>query len=114
VTGNPAGECLAAEIEPRPLWFFASDRELHYPQPSFDASWAGGQLTIRARSFLRDLCVFIDHVDPDATINEQLVTLFPGDAFTFAIKSKLLLTRDQLTSPPVFRCVNAFGALPQR
>jgi beta-mannosidase len=69
-------------------------------------------LIVKAASLLRDVCVFADRLDPDAHVSEQLVTLFPGDAFTFVIKSKLPLTRDQLTSPPVFRSVNPFGASP--
>jgi beta-mannosidase len=91
-------------------WFFAPDKELSYPQPAFDAEWVDGKLTIRAKTLMRDVCVFVDRLDPDATVGEQLVTLLPRESFTFEIGSERPLTKEQLTSPPVFRCVNPFGA----
>jgi beta-mannosidase len=91
------------------LWFFAPDKELSYPRPEFDADWSSGRLKIRAKSMLRDICIFADRLDPRATVSEQLVTLVAGEEFSFVIESKLPLTLEQLTSPPVFRCVNPFG-----
>ncbi|MEA2709591.1 MAG: beta-mannosidase [Phycisphaerales bacterium] len=106
---HPTREMLSANIQPIALWFFAPDKSLNYPRPAFEADWSSGKLAIRAKSLLRDVCVFVDRLDPAATVSEQLVTLLPDESFTFEIKSKLPLTKEQLTSPPVFRCVNPFG-----
>jgi hypothetical protein len=32
-----------------------------------------------------------------------------GESFTFEVRSKQTLTKEQLTSPKVLRCVNGFG-----
>ena len=115
---DPTREMIVVGVPATPFWFFLPDKDLVYPPGEFSASLSRNgeeyRLIVKAVSLLRDVCIFADRLDPDAHVSEQLVTLFPGDAFTFAIKSKLSLTQDQLTSPPVFRCVNPFGASPQR
>ncbi|NUR70264.1 MAG: glycoside hydrolase family 2 protein [Hamadaea sp.] len=102
------GECLVAEDA---WWFFGRDKELAYPAAAFEATAsrvAGDVLvTVIAGTFLRDLCLFPDRVDPAATVDEQLVTLLPGESFTFRVTG---LPADAplaaLTSAPVLRCVN--------
>ena len=89
-------------------WFFAPDRELHYPPPDFDATWKDGRLTVIAKSLLRDICIFADRIHPQAEVNEQLVTLLPGETFTFEIDKGDAGVAP--TTPPVFQCVNRFGA----
>jgi beta-mannosidase len=91
------------------MWFFLPDKAIRYSKPVFDARWDGRQLLIRAKTLLRDVCVFVDRLDPDATVNQQLVTIMPGSGAAFAINSKLPLKLEQLTAPPIFRCVNSFG-----
>jgi beta-mannosidase len=97
----------------RAIWFYESDRQLAYPQPKLAASLErisdGYQLTLRAGSFLRDLCVFIDRVDPDASISDQALTLLPGDSCVLKIRTNKQLAVDRLTSPPVLQCANRFG-----
>jgi beta-mannosidase len=109
-TRDPSRELLVCDVgNARAMWFFAPDKELNYPRSDFEAAWNDGKLTIRAKSLLRDVCVFVDRLDPDATISDQLVTLMPGESFTFTIDSTQPLTKEQLTSPPVFQCANRFG-----
>ena len=92
-------------------WFFKPDKELHYPPPEFEAEWSAPWLTIRTKATLiRDLCILVDRLDPQAAIDGQLSTLIGDDEIKLKIESKLPLTLEQLTSPPVFRCVNPFGA----
>ena len=90
------------------------DYKLHYPAPQFDADLirAGEDyfLRINAKTLLRDVCINVDRLDPEATINDQMITIFPGDGFSFVIRSQKELTTEQLTSPPVFQCANRFGA----
>ncbi len=95
-------------------WWFAPDKELAYPDADFEASLETDgrvkRLTVRARSLMRDICVFPDRIDPDATINDQCVTLLPGEVFVFEIVSDAAMTLEQLTRPPVMQSVNRFGA----
>ncbi|MGZ3299778.1 MAG: hypothetical protein ACXWO3_02495, partial [Isosphaeraceae bacterium] len=58
---------------------------------------------------IRDLCIFVDRLDPAATINDQLVTLIPGETFVFEINSDKALTLDNLTRHPVLQCANSYG-----
>ncbi|MEA2735913.1 MAG: beta-mannosidase [Humisphaera sp.] len=107
--GDPTREVLSA-TGGYAMWFFKPDRELRYSPPSFDAEWDGEVLKITAKTLLRDVCIFADRLDPEVTMSQQLVTIFPGSMQRFGIRSKQRLTKEQLTSPPVLRCVNPFGA----
>lgn len=98
----------------RAIWYFDVDKELVYPTPTCSCrleKTAPGRyaLTVEAEMMLRDLAVFVDRVDPDATISDQLITLLPGESFTFEITSQQELTAEALTQPPVFQCANRFG-----
>lgn len=114
---DPARNCLAAHAAGAAAtahWFFAADKEINYPSPAFDSAVrrTGGdtlELSIAARTLLRDLCVFPDRLDPDATVSDGMVTLLPGDAATFRIRSTQQLAAEVLTRPPVLNCVNRFG-----
>ncbi|MEX0775868.1 MAG: glycoside hydrolase family 2 TIM barrel-domain containing protein [Phycisphaeraceae bacterium] len=109
--GHAPSPGLAGDQPPAPVfWFFDVDRNLRYPLPKFDTDLAQRgteyHLTVTARSLLRDLCVFADRLDPNATVSEQMITLLPGDSFTFVIESEELLDKDALSRRPVLRCVN--------
>jgi beta-mannosidase len=112
---DPTTELLVAETSTgeRALWFFEPDKNLHYPDVEFESelnrTHFGYELVIRAKSLLRDVCVFVDRLDSAATVSDQLVTLLPGEKRTFQIETKLELSDSELTHPPVFRCVNPFG-----
>jgi beta-mannosidase len=112
--GDPSREMIVVGVPSSAFWYFAPDKELRYPQPDFSSTLTHSgneyRLTVTARSFLRDICLFVDRLDPDAEASEQLVTLLPGEGHTFVIRSMCELTAEQLTAPPVFRCVNPFGA----
>jgi beta-mannosidase len=99
--------------EARTVYFGATDKELRYPEPQFQALLEPGngtqRLTITAQSLLRDLCIFADRLDPEATVSEQLVTLLPGESFTFEICTTQPLSEQELAAPPVLQCANRFG-----
>jgi beta-mannosidase len=115
---DPTREFIVVGVPATTFWFFLPDKDLAYPPADFSSSLSRNgdeyRLIVKAASLLRDVCVFADRLDSDAHVSEQLVTLLPGDAFTFVVTSKLPLALDQLTTPPVFRSVNPFGASPQR
>ncbi len=66
----------------------------------------GYRVHITAETVLRDLAIFPDRLDPDATIDDQLVTLLPGESVTWHIATTKELDSAQLLSYPVLRCVN--------
>ncbi len=94
-------------------WYFDVDKNLRYPEADLDAALdrvpGGYRLTLNARTFIRDLAIFIDRLDPDGTISDQLITLLPGQSVTLDIATKRELTRTQLLSPPVMQSANRFG-----
>lgn len=108
---DPAGELIAvrAGTGERALWFFAPDRDLNLPEPRYDAVTeripGGVRLTVTARTLLRDLAVFPDRLDPAAEVDDQLVTLLPGERASFLVTGGDPEER-ALTRPPVLRCVN--------
>ena len=108
-------ELLVADTQnERALWFFGRDKDLAYPEAAFEATLAtvgdSLELTVYAKTLLRDVAVFVDRLDPDAVVSDQLVTLLPGESFTFEMTG-LGATHDQLTTPPVFRCANQLRAV---
>ena len=112
--GDPARELAVADAGPvRAVHFFDVDRSLIYPAAAFtsDMIVQGDvhRLTITAESLLRDVCVFADRLDADSQVSDALVTLLPGESFTFVIRSGKSLSEKDLTSRPVFACVNPFG-----
>jgi len=97
----------------RTIWYFNVDKQMQYPQPEFDATVTSSpgktRLRLTAKVLMRDVLLQIDRLDPAATLNENLVTLLPGETFTFEIQSELKLTKESLTTRPVLNCANHFG-----
>jgi beta-mannosidase len=106
-------ELIAVGSLTKAFWFFVPDKSLKYPQPSFDAQLTRdgreNRLTIAAKTLLRDIVLAPDRIDPEAKLSENIMTLLPGESFTFVIESDQPMTRERLTSPPVFQCANRFG-----
>ncbi|TMR99296.1 hypothetical protein [Nonomuraea basaltis] len=63
-------------------------------------------MTVTAISVLRELAIFPDRLDPDATVDDQLVTLLPGESAVFHVTTARDLDAGALTGFPVLRCVN--------
>jgi beta-galactosidase/beta-glucuronidase len=111
---DPSRQVLVANVGPhRAFWYFGPDKQLAYPAPRVEAQLQrrGDEhvLTLTAETFVRDLCVFADRLDPDAVVSDQLLTLLPGETRTLNITSARDLTLAGLTSRPVLRTVNDFG-----
>ncbi|MEX0741304.1 MAG: hypothetical protein WD079_00810, partial [Phycisphaeraceae bacterium] len=116
---RPGDTLLVADVgEHRGTWFFEADKHLPYPEPAFNAVLERDgdvhRLTLTAGTLLRDLCLFPDRLDASATIDDQFLTLLPGESKTFEIRSAQPLTVEALTSPPVCQCANRFGGTKQR
>ncbi|GIF67222.1 beta-mannosidase [Asanoa ishikariensis] len=102
-------EVLWAEADgaDRAWHFYAEDKDIAYPQAAYDVALKGrNKLTVTARTFLRDLTVYPDRLDPAAEADDALRNLFPGEAVTFTIVTAAALDERKLTSKPVLRCVN--------
>ncbi|MEV4466923.1 glycoside hydrolase family 2 protein [Micromonospora echinofusca] len=100
----------AGDTTGRALWFFAEDRDAHWPAAGYDATVEpvdGGQrVRVTARTILRDVTLFPDRLDPTAEADEALVTLLPGETATFTVTTDAPLDPAALTTRPVLRCVN--------
>ncbi|MEU4242034.1 glycoside hydrolase family 2 protein [Actinoplanes sp. NPDC026619] len=108
---DPATELVVAESgDDRTFWFFAEDKDIAWPAPSFTTSVTSDsestKVTVTATSILRSLTLYPDRLDPSAETDKAGVTLLPGDTVTFNILSAKPLDGTELTSRPVLRCVN--------
>ncbi|WP_228646669.1 glycoside hydrolase family 2 protein [Microtetraspora sp. AC03309] len=107
--GGP-GEVLVATLDgARALRFFEEDPAVGYPVAEYDTAVeevkGGLRVSVTARTVVRELAIFPDRLDPRATVDDQLVTLLPGETAVFQISGSDL-DRDALTRHPVLRCVN--------
>ncbi|GAA1667436.1 glycoside hydrolase family 2 protein [Glycomyces endophyticus] len=115
-TAPAPGEFLVTGREdfPRATWFTKEDKDMDWPTARFTATTqvvdGGVALTVSADTVLRDLCVFADRLDPDATVDKALVTLIPGEQVTFTVTSEAIAASPELTAAltakPVLRAIN--------
>lgn len=74
----------------RGLWFAVPDKDFAYPAPRWDVSvTAGGgatEVTVTARSLLRDLLLQADRLSPSAAADRGLITLLPGESATITVR----------------------------
>ncbi|SNT65331.1 beta-mannosidase [Asanoa hainanensis] len=103
--GDLRAEVLWAEADgaERAWHFYAEDKDIAYPKAEYDVDAKSGGVTVTARTFLRDLTVYPDRLDPDAEADDALRNLFPGEAVTFTIATA---TAPDQWAKPVLRCVN--------
>ncbi|SEG98121.1 beta-mannosidase [Nonomuraea solani] len=94
----------------RAVFALAEDPAMGYPPAEYTAVVAketgGLAVTVTATTVLRELAIFPDRLDPAATVDDQLVTLLPGESVTFHVATGRDLDAAALTAYPVLRCVN--------
>jgi beta-mannosidase len=94
----------------RKLFFFAEykDSELESPNLELDlASTANGyQLKVTANNLIRDLLVMIDKLAPDASVNQGLISLLPGETALFEIQTSESLSLQDFQSERVIKSAN--------
>jgi beta-mannosidase len=74
----------------RAYWFPVRDKDFAYPAPRWDltvtATGDTAEVTVTARTLLRDLLLQADRLGPAATTDRGLVTLLPGESATFTVR----------------------------
>ena len=99
----------------RSLLFLVEDSKLQYQPPKFELSLAktstGVDVTIHAKNLLREMCLFVDRIDENAEVSDQVVTLLEGETATVRIATKKpeLFTEQALKA--VTRAANEFRSL---
>lgn len=94
----------------RALWFAVEDVAGGLPRPELgtivERTPTGYRVTVLAQTLLKDLALFPDRLDSEATVDECLVTLFPGETAVFEVRTALSLDASLLTAAPVLRTAN--------
>ncbi|WP_327633025.1 glycoside hydrolase family 2 protein [Kribbella sp. NBC_00482] len=104
---DPTSELLRARLgDSEATWFYARDFELTYPKAKYEVEVTSGSVEVTARTLLRDVCLFVDRLSPNAFVDRALVTLLPGEQVRFGITCDDRLPAEQLVRAPVLRCVN--------
>ncbi|MET7424845.1 glycoside hydrolase family 2 protein [Dactylosporangium sp. NPDC005555] len=111
VPGDPRRELIVASAgETRAIRCFEEDPAMDYPVAAYTGAVAavpgGYEVTVTATTVLRELALFPDRLDPDASVDDLLVTLLPGETVTFTVTSCALPDPGALLAHPVLRCVN--------
>ncbi len=107
---NPDNTFIIAENQNclRAFWYYCPDKELNYPYPKYEIIHNREDITIEAKSFLRDMALRADRLEDNVEINTQMITLLPGEKFTFKINAK---NKDVLSAnyENMFSTVNFYG-----
>ncbi|MEW9531643.1 glycoside hydrolase family 2 protein [Microbispora sp. NPDC049125] len=107
---DPTGEVLVATLDgARTLRMSAEDPAMAYPEAEMDTAVeeidGGLRVSVTARTIVRELALFPDRLDPRATVDDQLVTLLPGETAVFHVTGGRPDPR-ALVRHPVLRCLN--------
>ena len=111
VPGDTASEVLVVELgERRTVHTWAEDVDLDLDPAPLDvvvvAEPGGYRVDVTARSLAEDVTLLVDRLDPDAVVDDALVTLPAGSSATFHVRSTVADLEDALVGPPVLRCAN--------
>ncbi|PVU83671.1 beta-mannosidase [Cellulomonas sp. WB94] len=108
---DPSGEVLVAELDGvRTSHTWVEDVALRLDPDPIDATVTpfddGYRVEVRASSLARDVTLLVDRLDPDARVDDALVTLAAGTSATFTVRTTARLTAAELTGPSVLRSAN--------
>ena len=111
--GEAAGELVRAHLgDARGLWFFAEPRDSALAAPVLETTLetcpGGYRVRVRAQNLVRDLTLLADKLHPDARVDDQLVTLLPGEEATLhvAVPDGVTLDAEAVSAPRVLRSLN--------
>ncbi len=108
---SPYDELLVATApDARTVHWFAEPKDL-----ALGSGWAdvvaepavgGWTVRVTAAGVQRDVCLLVDKVDPDATVDDGMVTVLPGATHTFHVLGAVGADPAALTAPRVLRSAN--------
>ncbi|MFC8191528.1 glycoside hydrolase family 2 protein [Cellulomonas sp. NPDC057328] len=109
--GDAGTEVLVATLgDERALWFYAEARDsaLEAAPLATDVqrTASGARVRVTAEKLARDVSLLVDKVHPDATVDDMLVTLLPGESVTFTVDCPPDADIAELTSRRVLRTTN--------
>ena len=114
---DAASEVLVAELTGvRGFWFFAEPRDSVLAEPQLDVEVAAEDdgfavaVTAVGSMLVRDVTLLIDKVDPAASVDSGLVTLLPGETWTFHVSGVDVLDAEAVRDPRVLRSANQLVA----
>lgn len=107
----PADELVVARSgEERAVWFFAADRDLRlvdaWGAVSAERTADGYAVRVTASTVQRDVTLLVDKIDPRATVDDGMVTVLPGETFTFRVRSDTLVDPQRFCDPRILRSTN--------
>jgi beta-mannosidase len=73
----------------------------------------GWSVEVTSHGFVRDLSLLVDRLDPDAVVDDMLVTLLPGETATFRVRTDAELAAAAFADPLVLRSANQLCAAVQ-
>jgi beta-mannosidase len=95
----------------RSLWFFGEDRDLALDRsPLHATAWrveGGFRVKVTAEGLVRDLALLVDKVDPEAVVDDMIVTLLPGESVVFDIVSRADVDPSVFTEARMLRTDNS-------
>ena len=116
---RPDSSCLRASVQQLEAWWFNGlDIDLAYPDPDglqldvddWNADTGRSRVTVTSSVLIRDLFIDVTRLDPGARISDNLVTLAPGDSWSFQITGVGTDQLDQLIQAPTCHSANRHGA----
>ena len=108
---SPYDELLVATAgDVRTVHWFAEPKDLALTDGWADVvaepTVGGWTVRVTASSVQRDVCLLVDKVDPDATVDDGMVTVLPGETHTFHVLGAVGADPADLTDPRVLRSAN--------
>ncbi|MFD6444775.1 glycoside hydrolase family 2 protein [Promicromonospora sp. NPDC060204] len=110
-SADPAAEVLVASLDgQRAFWFFCDYRDSALrpvePRVRAERTEDGWVVDVTVDELTRDLTLLVDQVDPDARIDQALVTLLPGETVRFNVHGASHADPADLGTYPVLRTAN--------
>ena len=123
VSGDPTGEVLVAtavhdgQADPsfaRAMWNYAEVVDQDLDADPIDVVVervpAGYRLTVTARSYVRDLTLLADRVDPQSSVDDALISLLPAESAVLTVTSAIDVDPSEFAAPSVLRHANGLQA----
>ena len=112
---DAASELLEVTLgDKRAFWFFAECRDSRLELPRLEVAATavdgGYSVTVTAENLVRDLALLIDKIDGGARVDDQLVTLLPGESVSFVVTSAAQIEDAAWAEPTVLRSANQLVA----